>query len=84
MLQNKSYFSASFQGYSTLGAMYHFFLVEESSLAFRYDHISGKVILDDYDNRQPHTTTSFMFVITSVSNVMFLKDYETTQKNGHL
>ena len=53
-------------------------------MAFRYDHISGKVILDDYDNRQPHTATSFMFVIASVSNVMFLKDRETTQKNGHL
>ena len=84
MLQNKSYFSAHFQGYSVHGAMYHFFLVEDSSLAFRYDNISGKVILADYANRPAHTAASFLFVITSVSNVKFLEDPKSAPNNGHL
>ena len=83
MLQKKSYFSASYHGYTTRGAQYLFFSKKNSSMAFRYDHISAKVILDDYDNRQPHTTTSFLFTLVSVPSVVFLKKAKE-QNNGCL
>ena len=73
-LQNKSYFSAHFHGYSTHGAMYYLRVFKDSSLAFRYDSTSGKVMLDDYDNRLPHTTESFLFAIVPIQGVKFLDD----------
>ena len=79
MLQKKSYFSASLQGYSTHGTLCLFFSKKDSSLAFRYDDTSEKVILDDYDNRRAHTKTSFLFTISQVPSVEFLEDCKGTK-----
>ena len=79
MLQKKSYFYASFQGYTTRGAQYLFFSKKNSSLAFRYDHISGKVILDDYVNRPAHTTTSFVFTLLPEPSVEFSEGCKGTK-----
>ena len=70
-LQNNSYFTASFQGYDTRGAVF-LFLHKGSSLAFRY--VNGVVKLDNYDDRPSHTTTSFLFEIATIDNVKFSDD----------
>ena len=74
MLQTRSYFSRRFEGLTTRGAFYLFFSKKDSSLAFRYDNISGKVILDDYDNRPANTAASFLFTISGAINVKFLEE----------
>ena len=71
-LQNNSYFTASFQGdFTTRGAVYLIFH-KASSLALRY--VNGVVILDNYDDRPRHTTTSFLFEIATIDNVKFSDD----------
>ena len=79
MLQKKSFFQLEFQGLSTRGTQYLFFSKKNSSLAFRFDQISGKVILDDYDNRPPDTKASFLFTVSGVPNVEFSEDRKGTK-----
>ena len=72
ILQKRSYFIVRHAGRSEHGHLFRFHLYENESLAFRY--VNGKVMLENYDNRQCYTKTSFEFVMKPTANVKFSDD----------
>ena len=80
-LQKSSYFTA--KQYPPPGDATYLIFQKGSSLAFRY--VNKVVKLENYDQRGPHTTASFLFKFVPVHNGKFSDDCVCTKHNkGHL